>query len=242
MTDHSELIARLHRWKHDVPTTRERAEMIEDMRDAAAALEQAVPPREPDESMTLASPTTKFGGKWTPDVMRRLWIAMYDDWAARHAAPQQERDTLTVEDSAGTHHLTSAGQSMMDRALRRSVTVKQQERDTPPAVTAQDWEKVRDAVELSRQVGESNEQIRATLDAVQGRDTRAWVDVRDRLPVAHGLVVVVYAHGAALTDVWPARWNAVNQTFGAGGGWFELDEITHWMPLPPKPDAAMGKR
>lgn len=38
MTD--DLIARLLRWKHEVPTTRERADMVEQMREAAAALQQ----------------------------------------------------------------------------------------------------------------------------------------------------------------------------------------------------------
>ena len=34
-----DLVARLRRWKQVVPTTRERMQMVEDMREAAAALE-----------------------------------------------------------------------------------------------------------------------------------------------------------------------------------------------------------
>lgn len=62
-----------------------------------------------------------------------------------------------------------------------------------------------------------------------------WISVKDRLP-KDGMIVAVYAPNAFLYDVWPARWDSRHNCFSAGGGWFELEEVTHWMHLsePPK--------
>ena len=46
----------------------------------------------------------------------------------------------------------------------------------------------------------------------------------------------VWTPGALMADVWPARWDAKNQNFEAGGGWFEGDEIKAWYPLPEPPN------
>lgn len=60
-----------------------------------------------------------------------------------------------------------------------------------------------------------------------------WIDVKDQLPEDGQIVVVFdpYNH----PTVWPAKWNQVGRTFDSNGGWFNKDEITHWMPLPPPP-------
>lgn len=71
----------------------------------------------------------------------------------------------------------------------------------------------------------------ALAEYQQGR----WISVKDRLPDDSVGYVAVFAPGAAISSLWPTRWDAVNQCFDAGGGWFEIDEITHWMPLPDPP-------
>jgi len=61
-----------------------------------------------------------------------------------------------------------------------------------------------------------------------------WIDIKDGYPEEDGMLVVVfdpYNHPL----VWPARWDARNKAFDSNGGWFEKDEVTHWMPLPPPP-------
>lgn len=62
-----------------------------------------------------------------------------------------------------------------------------------------------------------------------------WISVAERLPEVDRQLVVVHVPDAILADVWPARWDANYKNFVAGGGWFEQDEITHWMPLPEPP-------
>lgn len=63
-----------------------------------------------------------------------------------------------------------------------------------------------------------------------------WVACSERLPDRDGMLVAIYDTDAMLSPVWPAKWDAENQAFSAGGGWFEKDEPTHWMPLPPPPE------
>jgi hypothetical protein len=61
-----------------------------------------------------------------------------------------------------------------------------------------------------------------------------WIDVKDGYPTKDGMLVVVFDPQNHPT-VWPAKWDAKNRTFDSNGGWFERDEVTHWMPLPPPP-------
>ena len=61
-----------------------------------------------------------------------------------------------------------------------------------------------------------------------------WIDIKDCYPEEDGMLVVVFDPHNHPT-VWPAKWNAACKAFDANGGWFEKDEVTHWMPLPPPP-------
>jgi hypothetical protein len=63
-----------------------------------------------------------------------------------------------------------------------------------------------------------------------------WIPVAERLP-SDGQLCAVIAPGAVEGDLWPSRWSARYQNFEAGFGWFELDEVTHWTPLPELPTA-----
>lgn len=60
-----------------------------------------------------------------------------------------------------------------------------------------------------------------------------WRTVAEATPEV-GQLVAVHSPGAMICDVWPARYTRFGN-FDAGGGWFEQDEITHWMPLPAGP-------
>ena len=62
-----------------------------------------------------------------------------------------------------------------------------------------------------------------------------WKKPSEELPKVDGLVVAVYSPDAMLSDIWPAKWNMNNQTFSAGGAWFELDEVELWVEMPPLP-------
>lgn len=70
-------------------------------------------------------------------------------------------------------------------------------------------------------------------------DREAWISVDDRLP-ADGQMVAVYDPEHAILKVWPAQWDEKYQCFTAGShgsaGWFERNEVTHWMPLPTAPN------
>jgi hypothetical protein len=68
----------------------------------------------------------------------------------------------------------------------------------------------------------------------------AWIQVSQRLPERDGQEVFVHAPGAMDCDRWPATWSADHQNFVAGGGWFEQDEVTHWMPAPQAPSGTAG--
>jgi hypothetical protein len=74
-------------------------------------------------------------------------------------------------------------------------------------------------------------------------DASQWISVSERLP-EDDQMVVVYDPDNTILKVWPAQWDAENQAFTAGShksaGWFEKDEVTHWMPLP-KPPAAIDR-
>jgi hypothetical protein len=60
-----------------------------------------------------------------------------------------------------------------------------------------------------------------------------WISVKDRLPDDGALVVIFDPESDQ--EVWPAKWGAENNSFDSNGGWFEQDEVTHWMLLPPAP-------
>ena len=66
-----------------------------------------------------------------------------------------------------------------------------------------------------------------------GAQAGGWLTVAEATP-AVGQLVAVHSPGAMICDVWPARYTRFGN-FDAGGGWFEQDEITHWMPLPAGP-------
>lgn len=62
----------------------------------------------------------------------------------------------------------------------------------------------------------------------------AWLDCRKELPSEDGMLVVVF-DPTNTPMVWPARWSAEYENFESDGGWFDVDEITYWMPLPKSP-------
>ena len=65
-----------------------------------------------------------------------------------------------------------------------------------------------------------------------------WISVDERMPDVDGQRCEVIAPGAAHGDLWPAVWSVENRNFEAGLGWFDLDEVTHWRPIPAAPSAA----
>lgn len=72
----------------------------------------------------------------------------------------------------------------------------------------------------------------------------AWIRTADRLP-DDGQYVIVFDIEAATLATWPARYDAKKKSFSAGGGWFEVDEVTHWLllPLPTEyPDVEPGPK
>lgn len=66
-----------------------------------------------------------------------------------------------------------------------------------------------------------------------------WISVSERLPEKDSQLVVVFDPANEPT-IWPAKWDAGNKSFSSNGGWFEVDEITLWLPLPAPaaPDSA----
>ena len=59
----------------------------------------------------------------------------------------------------------------------------------------------------------------------------AWIRPADKLP-DDGQYVIVFDPEAATIPTWPARYDATNRSFSAGGGWFELDEVAFYLVLP----------
>lgn len=55
-----------------------------------------------------------------------------------------------------------------------------------------------------------------------------------------GQLCVVYDSYNADLKVWPARYSEACDCFFAGShgaiGYFEYEEVTHWLPLPDKPE------
>jgi hypothetical protein len=100
-----------------------------------------------------------------------------------------------------------------------------------------------------RRPGPLGAQLRNSLDAVAPYDRHRWeplyaasvaaqpipewISVKDRLPDDGALVVIFDPESDQ--EVWPAKWGAENNSFDSNGGWFEQDEVTHWMLLPPAP-------
>ncbi len=64
----------------------------------------------------------------------------------------------------------------------------------------------------------------------------AWISVKDKLPEEDGTLCVVFDPDNETISVWGARWNKEYGNFESMGGWFEADEVTHWMPLPKAPN------
>lgn len=73
------------------------------------------------------------------------------------------------------------------------------------------------------------------LAIVEERATSIWIGVKDRLP-EDGQLVVIYDPENQPT-VWPSKYDKKNGVFLSCEGWFEQEEITHWMPLPLPPAA-----
>lgn len=61
-----------------------------------------------------------------------------------------------------------------------------------------------------------------------------WINATLELP-EDGQLCAVYDPNHPSDKVWSAIWNKKEQVFYANGGWFELNEITHWMKLPKPP-------
>lgn len=65
-----------------------------------------------------------------------------------------------------------------------------------------------------------------------------WKLISDR--PEDGQLCHVYDPTHEILKVWPAQYDAARDCFHAGSygvvGWFEYDEVTHWMPLPPPPE------
>lgn len=60
-----------------------------------------------------------------------------------------------------------------------------------------------------------------------------WRDPKKERPENNQLCVVF--DPTNYPTVWPAKYDASNDSFSSNGGWFEPEEITHWMPLPEPP-------
>lgn len=81
--------------------------------------------------------------------------------------------------------------------------------------------------------------------ALASAPAQQWVSVKDRLPEDNQMVAVFDPDNRTL-QVWPAQWDASNQSFTAGhwksAGWFEKDEVTHWMSLPEAPESSVASK
>jgi hypothetical protein len=73
-------------------------------------------------------------------------------------------------------------------------------------------------------------------DALLGSMPR-WISTADSIPNEDGVLLVVF-DPSNLPTIWPAVWNRENSCFDSHGGWFERNEVTHWMPLPVAPSPA----
>jgi hypothetical protein len=71
----------------------------------------------------------------------------------------------------------------------------------------------------------------ATQSVADAQDARRWIPVTDRLP-ATGAYLTMNNHGQCGAHHFSAHLNAWSTRFG--------EEVTHWMPLPAPPGAAMA--
>ena len=60
--------------------------------------------------------------------------------------------------------------------------------------------------------------------------TPRWISVKERLPEA-GEDVLVYLGGGKIDVCWLIH----NMFWGASGALYDLDDVSHWMPLPEPP-------
>lgn len=57
-----------------------------------------------------------------------------------------------------------------------------------------------------------------------------WISVNERLPENQFIVLAYVHHSYELV-----RWNEYEEIWEHEFGWFNKDEVTHWMPLPEPP-------
>lgn len=66
-----------------------------------------------------------------------------------------------------------------------------------------------------------------------------WISVEDRLP-KHSLHYDVWQGGDRVIDCFYSEENKVFYEYEKDHcgywGWEEMDDVTHWMPLPPPPE------
>ena len=65
------------------------------------------------------------------------------------------------------------------------------------------------------------------LEAAQPK----WISVKKMFP-KHKQVVLAYVDPC----VEIVQWNEADELWEADAGWFKLDSVTHWMPLPEPPE------
>lgn len=71
-----------------------------------------------------------------------------------------------------------------------------------------------------------------------------WFDPLKTLPDHDGALVWVYDSENKKQPLWPATWDAENQSFSAATGWFNINEVTRWqyalVPILPKIEESAG--
>lgn len=66
-----------------------------------------------------------------------------------------------------------------------------------------------------------------------------WLSTADSMPSEDGALLVVFDPSNSPT-IWTAVWNKEHACFDSHGGWFERNEVTHWMPLPAAPASTLS--
>jgi hypothetical protein len=172
--------------------------------------------------------------------------AMAEEWAAFEWDALESRVLAESSNKADEEWCKAYAEEWQDTLKEQSDRIKELERvlaERKPIYQIQSgygWIDIREKEfnELGNYGGKRALFTHSTPD-----DASQWISVSERLP-EDGQTVVVYDPDNTILKVWPAQWDAENQAFTAGShksaGWFEKDEVTHWMPLP-KPPAAIDR-
>jgi hypothetical protein len=152
-----------------------------------------------------------------------------------------ERDLLVVSREAFVLDALHTGMSGILRAT--AIAVRGPEvggkpwnwSDLPRRVTAAIKEAGERATEIEALTAERDD-LRKRLDAARHEPT-GWLPIADAPKT--GVILLAYASPNSRLDrfVYEGRWHADQGTWTGVSGFLVLAGVTHWMPLPPAPDA-----